>query len=50
MDRIKFEKLIIENMKSIFGFALTLLGNVRDAEYLAINILYELRGARPRQT
>lgn len=29
-------------MKSIFGFALTRLGNVRDAEYLASDILYEI--------
>ena len=42
MDRIKLEKLITENMKSIFGFALTRLGNVNDAEYLASDILYEI--------
>ena len=42
MDSIKLEKLITENMKSIFGFALTRLGNVNDAEYLASDILYEI--------
>lgn len=42
MDRIKLEKLITENMKSIFGFALTRLGDVREAEYLASDILYAL--------
>lgn len=42
MDSIKLEKLITENMKSIFGFALTRLGNVTDAEYLASDILYEI--------
>ncbi len=29
-------------MKSIFGFALTRIGNVADAEYLASDILYEI--------
>ncbi len=42
MDRIRLEKLITENMKSIFGFALTRLGNVHEAEYLASDILYEI--------
>ncbi len=42
MDSIKLEKLITENMKSIFGFALTRLGNVNEAEYLASDILYEI--------
>ena len=42
MDSIKLEKLIKENMKSIFGFALTRLGNVVEAEYLASDILYEI--------
>lgn len=42
MDRIKLEQLITENMKSIFGFALTRIGNVTDAEYLASDILYEI--------
>lgn len=42
MDSIKLEKMITENMKSIFGFALTRLGNVNDAEYLASDILYEI--------
>ncbi len=42
MDSIKLEQLITENMKSIFGFALTRLGNVNEAEYLASDILYEI--------
>ena len=47
MDSIKLEQLITENMKSIFGFALTRLGNVTEAEYLASDIIYEIiRSAR----
>lgn len=42
MDSIKLEKLITENMKSIFGFALTRLGDVMEAELLASDILYEI--------
>ena len=42
MDRIKLEQLICDNMKSIFGFSLTRLGNVTDAEDLAGEILYEI--------
>ena len=42
MDRNTFEKLIEENMKAIFGFALTRLGDVTEAEYLASDILYSL--------
>ena len=42
MDRINLEQRITENMKSIFGFALTRLGNVAEAEYLASDILYEI--------
>ena len=42
MDSIKLEQLITENMKSIFGFALTRLGNVHEAEDLASDILYEI--------
>ena len=42
MDRIKLEQLITENMKSIFGFALTRLGNINEAEDLASDILYEI--------
>ncbi len=42
MDSIKLEQLITENMKSIFGFALTRIGNVTEAEYLASDILYEI--------
>lgn len=40
MDSIKLEQLITENMKSVFGFAMTRLGNVSDAEYLASDILF----------
>ena len=42
MDSIKLEQLITENMKSIFGFALTRLGNANEAEELASDILYEI--------
>ena len=42
MDRIKLEKLIAENMKSVFGFALTRLGNATEAEDLASDILYKI--------
>lgn len=47
MDSIKLEQLITENMKSIFGFALTRLGNVNDAEYLASDILFEIIRSAP---
>ena len=47
MDSIKLERLIAENMKSIFGFALTRLGNVTEAEYLASDILYEIIRSAP---
>ncbi len=42
MDSTKLENLITENMKSIFGFALTRTGNVKEAECLASDILYEI--------
>lgn len=42
MDRTKLDRLMTENMKSIFGFALTRLGNVCEAEELASDILYEI--------
>ena len=42
MDNIKFDNLISENMKSIFGFALTRLGDINEAECLASDILYEI--------
>ena len=42
MDRIKLENLMTENMKAIFGFALTRLGHVHEAEALASDILYEI--------
>ena len=47
MDRIKLDKLITENMKSIFGFALTRLGNVNEAECLASDILYGVIRSAP---
>lgn len=47
MDSIKLEQLIIENMKSIFGFALTRLGNAIEAEYLASDIIYEIIRSAP---
>ena len=42
MDSIKLERFITENMKSIFGFALTRLANTTEAEDLASDILYEI--------
>lgn len=42
MDSVKLEQLITENMKAIFGFALTRLSNVDAAEELASDILYEI--------
>ena len=42
MDSKKLEQLISENMKSIFGFALTRLGNVTEAEDLASDILFKI--------
>ena len=42
MDRIKLDKLITENMKSIFGFALTRLSNVQKAEELSSDIIYQI--------
>ena len=47
MDSIKLEQLITENMKSIFGFALTRLGNVAEAEWLASDILYAIVRSAP---
>lgn len=47
MDSIKLEQLITENMKSIFGFALTRLGNVSEAEWLASDIIYEIVRSAP---
>ena len=48
MENKQWQRLIIENMKSIFGFALTRLGNVRDAEVLASDIVYALLCAENR--
>ena len=42
MDRIKLDKLITENMKAIFGFALTRLSNVQKAEELSSDIIYQI--------
>ena len=42
MDSTKLEALLTENMKSIFGFALTRLGNVTEAEELASDIIYQI--------
>ena len=42
MDSTKLERLITENMKSIFGFAMTRLGNANEAEELASDIIYEI--------
>lgn len=42
MDGKKFERLIEENMKAIFGFSLTRLSNVSAAEELSSDILFEL--------
>ncbi len=48
MDSTKLEQLISDNMKSIFGFALTRLGNTTEAEYLASDILYEIIRSAPK--
>ena len=42
MDKVKFEQLIIENMKSIFGFALTRVGDVYEAEELSSDIIFKV--------
>lgn len=42
MDRKKLDELITENMRTVFGFALTRLGNVQEAEELASDIIYRL--------
>ncbi len=42
MDRTKLDRLITENMKSIFGFALTRLSNVQKAEELSSDIIYQI--------
>lgn len=42
MDRKKLDELITENMRTVLGFALTRLGNVREAEELASDIIYRL--------
>jgi len=42
MDQVKLEQKIQENMKAIFGFSLTRLGNVKEAEELASDILYQI--------
>lgn len=42
MDRTKLDRLLTDHMKSIFGFALTRLGNVCEAEELASDILHEI--------
>ncbi|MBQ9703026.1 MAG: sigma-70 family RNA polymerase sigma factor, partial [Clostridia bacterium] len=42
MESKKLERLINENMKSIFGFALTRLNSVQLAEELASDIMYQI--------
>ena len=42
MDRMKLDRLITENMKSIFGFSLTRLTNVQKAEELSSDIIYQI--------
>lgn len=42
MDNEKINELIAENMKTVFGFALSRLGNVQRAEELASDILYNM--------
>ena len=42
MDKAKLEQYITENMKSVFGYALTRLGNTHEAEELASDIIYEI--------
>lgn len=47
MDRVKLEQRLAENMKTVFGFALTRLRNVDEAEELASDILYEILRSAP---
>ena len=42
MEREQLNRLLVENMKPIFGYALTRLGNVREAEELTSDILLRL--------
>lgn len=47
MDSTRLEQLITENMKTVFGFAISRLGNAAEAEELASDILYSLVKASP---
>lgn len=40
MDKAKLEQYITENMKSVFGYALTRLGNTHEAEELASDVVF----------
>ena len=42
MEQEKLEQLVADSMKSVFGFSLTRLGNVQEAEELTSDILYKL--------
>ena len=42
MEHEKLEQLVADSMKSVFGFSLTRLGNVQEAEELTSDILYKL--------
>ena len=42
MDSKKLELLLTENMKAIFGFSLTRLVNVQEAEELSSEIIYQI--------
>ena len=50
MEQEKLEQLVADSMKSVFGFSLTRLGNVREAEELTSDILYKLLLAADRIT
>ena len=42
MDSTKLETFLTENMKAIFGFSLTRLVNVQEAEELSSEIIYQI--------
>lgn len=48
MEKERFDELVAENMKTIFGFALTRLSDGQRAEELASDIIYELLRSAPR--
>ena len=47
MDNTSIDRLVTENMRSIFGFALTRVGNIDEAEALASDIVFRLLRSLP---